>query len=355
MRRFVDAIVQTPKLANLVRFLELGTLSEEPDNGIKYDTTLILPLLDETVCAAEQRAKWKQGLESGVTEAWLALLIPRITSLRKISIEWPSSGRVVVGYRRRSRRASHASIVQVPSDAQTVGAHARRGSMVATKKHTDTSVAFVGDHRIDLAVCDAGQNGFKGWIGSCKALRSFRFTHGGTGMGQETFNPRALQSLSLQKESLESILIRSEDFYDPTETQESMGFAEITVLKHLSIGLQDLIGINEDEEPITELRDTLPYSIETLHFYECVELFGWAVEQLKSLIDVRRMPNLATLTLESPVAEDSEHQQRLDHLGYACKEAGICLNTISTGRSRVQVWVEDPDQPGLRRICVGSI
>ena len=105
--QFLYAIVRNPKLADSVRVLHLACWETREDHysppplvlesrdgsetDFEYDVAVIRTLLDEPTCSEEEKTRWNQDVELGITDAWLALLIPRLRALQKINLTWPFS------------------------------------------------------------------------------------------------------------------------------------------------------------------------------------------------------------------------------------------------------------------------
>lgn len=98
---FLYTVVRNPELAVCVQSLALACWethvdwetdrkSEKTIERPNFDGDLIRKLVDEaTEYPEEEKSKWLQDLEEFYDDAWLALLIPRLTGLRKIGFEWP--------------------------------------------------------------------------------------------------------------------------------------------------------------------------------------------------------------------------------------------------------------------------
>jgi hypothetical protein len=100
---FLYTVTRNPKLAGYVRSLALAawdTLYRPEDitrteerialYALDFDGDLIRKLVGEaTNYTEEEKLKWLHDLETFVDDAWVALLIPRLTGLRKIGFEFP--------------------------------------------------------------------------------------------------------------------------------------------------------------------------------------------------------------------------------------------------------------------------
>lgn len=365
--QFLYVVARNPKLANSVRILELDCW-ETRDNhysppplvlksrdgsekDFEYDATVIQKLLDESTCSEEEKTQWKQDVQFGITDAWLALLIPRLKALRKINLTWPFSQDTLYVSKMLDRAVSgespgfphldeaFGSWYDSENGADTTLMHpflrfpAMRKlggfSLVENAHDSDqtrpSSSFFSRITDIDLLRTNASY-GMRYWIESCKVLRSFRINHGGPLVGDDDFNPRALyQSLLLHKKTLERIWLGSDEELLSDDSPWIGSFVDFPVLKTLKVSIRGLALLDDEDEPTRELINLFPPSLENLYLWECDrELFGWAIEQMESLIDSELLPKLATLNFESPKIEDLD--DKLEQLGRRCEAAGIAFN-----------------------------
>jgi hypothetical protein len=93
--QLLSTIVRKPKYASMVQALDLGAWETKGicdahgyPSDFDFDRGLTEKLVREATSDDSRQEKWIKHLEMGVTDAWLALLIPRLTNLRKISIVW---------------------------------------------------------------------------------------------------------------------------------------------------------------------------------------------------------------------------------------------------------------------------
>jgi hypothetical protein len=323
------------------------------EKDFELDMTVIQTLLDESTYSEEERTQWKQDVQFGITDAWLALLIPRLRALRKINLTWPFSrdrlyvskmlDRAVSGEEPGFPHLDEAfgSWYDTENGADTTLMHPFLGFPAMSKlggfsleenardsNQTRPSSSFFSRITdIDLARTNASY-GMRYWIVSCKVLKSFRINHGGATVGDNDFNPRALyQSLLLHKKTLERIWLGSDEELFSDDSPWMGSFVDFPVLKTLKVSIKGLALLDDEDEPTRELTKVFPPSLENLYLWECdSELFGWAIEQLESLIDSELLPKLATLNLESPKMEDLDDQQKLEQLGRRCEDRGIAFN-----------------------------
>ncbi|KAJ5196724.1 hypothetical protein N7449_007203, partial [Penicillium cf. viridicatum] len=90
---FLYAVTRTPRLASYVRSLNLkcrdtkNADSEIDPQRVGFDDNLVHKILSERMgYFEEERSKWLKDLERDNSDAWLALLIPQLNELRKLSL-----------------------------------------------------------------------------------------------------------------------------------------------------------------------------------------------------------------------------------------------------------------------------
>ena len=59
------------------------------------DANRVHALVDGVNCPGDEKVQWKEDLEAGMADAWLTLLLPRLTSLEKPNMIWPFGRREV--------------------------------------------------------------------------------------------------------------------------------------------------------------------------------------------------------------------------------------------------------------------
>ncbi|KAF9884008.1 hypothetical protein FE257_002396 [Aspergillus nanangensis] len=331
--QFLYAIVRNPTLANSVRVLELGcweTRKDDSETDFEYDEAVIQTLLDESTCSEEEKTQWEQDVKFGITDAWLALLIPRLRALRKINLTWPFS---------RDRLYVSKMLVRAVSGEGPGFPHLDEafGSWYDTENGANTTlmhpflefpaVRKLGGFSLEENVHDSGQSRPCSSISSRITDIEGQMRHTAC-VGYDDFNPRALyQSLLLHKNSLERIWLGSDEEPLSDDNPWMRSFVDFSVLKTLKVSIKGIAFLDNEDEPTRQLTNVFPPSLENLYLWECDrELFGWAIEQLESLIDSEHLPKLTTLNFELPKMEDPDDQQKLEQLGRQCEDAGIAFN-----------------------------
>lgn len=379
---FFNSIIRHPEYAKAVNSLNLKCWKYQwdyfgdgygytwvglPDKStFTYDVDTIGPMVSKAKMTEQKREQWTEDIECGIEDAWLALIVPQLTQVRRLQITWPSNfflGDPEGWLLRMLERAALEGTPVFPhlEEAQfgwyalglTLSSNTllpffkfpSMRKLTASCVEDDTPppnpdapiVPTSGITEIVLCHSNYTSLGLRGWVAACKALKAFSFEYDGRPKKEDFFNPEpVVQSLLLHKATLESIHIRSPKephtiFESEGEAAKIESFAEFTVLKHLNIGVDDLVEMTSPED----LRDTLPSSLETLHL-DCLneELFHMTVLQLEKLVAWRCMPKLACLTVEAcrrPRIPDDALRAELKGLRTRCEEAGISLQAFNRG------------------------
>ena len=352
------AIVREEKFASAVRYLELISWDvpdcPHPNNEpFEYDAELMHRLVGEVQCPEERKDPWEKHLESGVDDAWLGLLIPRLNGLRKIVLNWPHSAEWVPDMLVRAASENTSPFPRLEEAYSSwwdteYGVEASLSlpffKLPSMRKIGGYMVVDDPDdprpltHSSPITEIDLDQSasidGMRTWIESCQALKHYRICYGGATVSDEDMNTPAIrQSLELHKTTLESVWI--------CPNSEMLGrrpwigsWSEFTSLKCLHVAFPDLFGVDDDAAmPFRRLGDILPPSLEKLYICECKgHYLSWAPKKLEELIDQRVLPHLKHLTLEGypgGVIYKPETQQPFHQLKQRCDEAGIIFNAYS--------------------------
>ncbi|KAJ5218150.1 uncharacterized protein N7498_000249 [Penicillium cinerascens] len=369
---FLYAITRTPKLASHVRTLEVGSWDTDYGHGEKAceklgsDRNLIHKLVNDTTGYSDkERSKWINALKRGVTDAWLALLLPRLKALRKLSLTWPYGADYVLSMLQRASReeipvfphleevyatwydtenAAHSNFMHpffsFPSMRKLGGWKFDEPEDSDYEPDPDEIFEYpepcleappprcsnITD--IDLHETNAAR-GMRIWVQACKELKSFRIVHGGALISHNDIQPRKIyESLSLHKATLESIWIGNTEDTEWDNYDEWMGsFADFTALKFLYARAANLVGLDMDDNPARRLKDVLPPSLETLYLRLRKED---GFEQLIEFIGSEDVPKLSALYLEIDRGNDPEQPERLEFLKQLCLEKGILFHVPDT-------------------------
>ncbi|CAG7944066.1 unnamed protein product [Penicillium nalgiovense] len=363
VNQLFNAIARRPQLASAVRSLRLESWDTEDDAGdinceFEYDAGLIGGLVAGTCWSTQPYDQ----LRRGNTDAWLALLIPQLKGLRRISICYPHGSEYV---ERMFVKASKEDVTAFPRLVEAFAewydtedsipatcmepffkfpAMRRIGgsSMVDSGREEGQPriTPFSGVTDIDLEMTNT-ECGFGVWIESCKALKTFRLNVGGEMIsdGPDLVTDPLRESISLHKASLEAFWLCGES-YQEDDIGWMGSFTDFNVMKYLHISISMLAKLDDNLEPTRDLVALLPPSLETLYLCHCHnELLEWAVDQIEELIESKALARLTSLGLEgygpSEVHQNSlETMRKLEELDKRCAEAGVFF-AASIGSHRV--------------------
>ncbi|KAJ6132686.1 hypothetical protein N7471_007901 [Penicillium samsonianum] len=382
---FLYAVIRIPRLASYVRSLKVKSWDTDNANNERYpqkigfDGNLVYKIVGERTGYSEQeRSKWLEDLERDNSDAWLALLIPQLKQLRKLSLIWPCGSYYVLDMLEKVAieeepvfphlKEAYAAWWDSEGGFQSHYMHAffnfpsmRKVGCYMLKeyeRHDDDEYEFESDDSelpkretlsqqcsnitdIDLQDSNAGE-GMREWIQACKALKSFRVVHGAGVVSGDHFQPRKIyESLSLQKSTLESIWVEAHDgVYIDTDDEWMGSFVGFTALKLICASLPNLVGFDDGNLPVRKLRGVLPSSLETLYVsVDREESFNRAIDQLVELAASKSFPKLAAIHLEYYHLREPKNATRLEWLEQRCQEAGVlCVPHDSKG------WVQGEKQ-----------
>lgn len=377
--QFFYKVVRNPKLASMVQELSLGSwdtrssMAGPASLDSEFDRDLMERLLQETSTDTQTRAEWMKDLEDGVTDAWLALLIPRLTNLRKISLVWAHDAFYVY----RMFEAASKSKTPVFSHLEEAwGAHwdtemgtdtdmmkpflkfhtmrkiggfmlyepeafdgteEEEGEWTPRNRLETSNIGFSTITDIDLRLTNAA-DGLQGWIRACKVLKSFRLAEGGSIVSDVASNRERLYSaLSDHKTTLRAISITQDPdhvHHDEEDHPPKVSFAEFPSLEILHAPCADVVGLDTEDRPTQSLPDVLPPSLKILSLcFVDVDLYEWLIEQCESLLDANVCPNLESICLESYVFGSPDMVRKADELKRRCHESGIALQLFKVESS----------------------
>ncbi|OKL55942.1 hypothetical protein UA08_08624 [Talaromyces atroroseus] len=361
---FMHTIVQRPKLAEAVRDLYVYSwdVSAATDN-FHCDPNLISQLLDEINQPDDERDEWEEDAQDGVCDAWLGLILPRLTNLRSIVVVLPygsayfhqilrkaALGDVrafskleaayITWYGERGAVASPylMSFLHFPSMRRLGGSRIAEYDPTSTELFTGEMdelplIESSGITHIEFQRSNNTEDGMLHLIGSCKALRSFRLGYGGVMTSDDDFHPRALvESLKRHKTSLERLWVEI-DCEDPIDGEDMLigSLVEFTALKHLHVRLPDLLNFGHFGEgpPRNALKDVLPPSLDTLYLSWCNPVhLQYLPQQLDELIQSRRESQLMKFDIQDE-GEVELTDPLIEQLRDICSAAGIVFKFVS--------------------------
>lgn len=375
---FLYTVARNPELAKYVQSLGLAAwethnhweTTRVPAKTIRrpeFDSHLIRKLVDAAAYYPEdEKAKWLQDLEKFYDDAWLALLIPQLTRLRKIGFEWPfgSSHVSMMLYQAAMNGGSRWPNLQVVNmswyDTENAllsyqmhpffkfpSVRKVSGWKIAEKLKEEEDFEPDPDElpdltdilqdvilpprcsnvtHIDLSETNAAE-GMREWIQACKTLKSFRIIHGGVCISEECLQPRKLyNSLTLHKSTLEALWVgHDEHGSDGDNDSQWMGpFVDFSALKFIRLSLSNLVGLDEQGSLKRKISDVAPSSLETLFLELAWEGFCDVVDDLAWIATSKKFFKFSTLHIQTYYeSSDPEENLKVEWLRRRCRESGV--------------------------------
>lgn len=373
---FLAMVLRIPNLATDVRFLDLGSwdsfhAAQVDEFELEYDTDLLHPLVDELNCSTEEKEMWKLDLKSGITDAWLALLLPRLPNLERIRFVRPHQWNakyvdLMLGRADPQHspmfsqlREVHAAIIngigapisvlfpffKFPAIRKIVALRFY-DSRNTTAPLPPPTPNFSEVTDLGLQRCES-EEGMEAIIASCKVLKSFRLTWGGAGFSSEgVFWGGILDALCRHETTLTSLSLCADlpIHHWMDEDWEASGFLEdFTALQHLHIGstlFLDLLGE-------LALQEILPPSLQSLCICGARSLYlGHLIGLCTGLIEGNALPKLASLCIVSVELDGPPDFGGVGDLRRLCQESDVSLRLI---HKKWPCWegeeVEESDVP----------
>ncbi|KAJ5257091.1 hypothetical protein N7478_013195 [Penicillium angulare] len=332
-------------------------------------------------------AGWETSEDSDLEEvyddAWLALLIPRLTGLRKTGFEWPFGSSHVIKmlckaainggnclphleevsmcwYDMENAVDSYQMhpFFEFPSVRKVSGWKVAESAKEEEEEEEDFELVrneILKDVSlpprcsnimdIDLSETNAAE-GMREWIQACKTLKFFRIIHGGGLISYDDLQPRKLyNSLSLHKSTLEAIWVEADEHgSNGNNDDEGMGsFVDFSALKLLRLSLYNLIVFDDQGSPTRKISDVIPSSLEILFLDIAWEGFCDALKDLADIATSGKFSKIAALHIEtSNELSSPEKDEKVEWLQHRCREVGVACH-IYNRRSRdywedIRLW-----------------
>jgi hypothetical protein len=372
---FFNTILRRPELALAVRFLHLDSWDTESDLDRRTDEQmreireawvrrLFKKIVRDDSRFAHDTQFWLDGVDSCITDTFLALSMPRFANLRHLGIEYPygaeSFNRFVTAgvadvfphleelfiswYDTENGIDAYRAIpfFSIPSLIKVSGSMVRGGGAEDTP---EKGARFSNVTDIDLDN-SAVSDGLSAWINLCRELRSFRYMHGGGMISWDDLVPSAFgETLRPHAASLQRLWIEIE-----TQELENGGVDEsemwigsledYTALKILGIPpaiLLDMENVSPGEEVSRNLSNVLPRSLAFLCLTNCPEYeLSWLPGQLEDMLRVKRCPDLKMLVVQT--WDTRLWETALDGVKGLCEEAGVGLKIRTSGYMYTSAW-----------------
>lgn len=349
--RLLTALQENPDIGPLIQHLKLhfSVWHEEyweEDN--LPDIKRFQPLVEQASHSSKHSENWINDLKSGITDAWVALLVPALEGVKSLELDFSSNSDYFLPM------VARAAARECPFDSKPVFQNLENvvikmednvkssydmgdllpffcfpaiqsfsGHSIVEmsgtgyyKQYPQLSLMSSGLKKLNLGLqgpCN-GSHGFANAIKLCKGLEIFEYQHDDKVVWGDCyipFIPRAFYiSLFTQKDSLREIRLNNrgehpwhEEVDDPEEFLVGPfgSMTEFHHLRELQIPWGTLLQVDEDEQPTVRLSDVLPQNLEYLSLADCREDdFQVIVENLQDLLLFRqtRFPKLKILQVQ---------------------------------------------------------
>lgn len=355
LQSFLGSILRRPELAGAVRVLNFDRWQDKPSTGhveiANEERPLLIDWARNISQSDEEHAQWGQDLQHGVSEAWIALLLPLVNNLRQLRLVYPKHNnyldrtlyRAVNGERPAFRSLQEVSLSHLEDDADdTKGTHlpsqilpffqlpvmrTLSADMVLESDSAQeawglpSSRPLVGSPSPISEITLNASNGSKGMeslIASCSSLRTLKYQHSDSHLHAEGYQPAAFyRSLAGSRNTLETLWLDNCGHHLPftiagaNETHDEWfgSLTEFTALKDMRIRLPNLLDVRYQLEPSTTLPDILPYSLESLYIEGCKEnTLSMLLNQVRMVLGQRtsRFPALRRVDIEGFFHDEEE-------------------------------------------------
>lgn len=370
-RSFLGAILRRPELTRAVRELDFhswkSTTASEDRDPAKHDMPMFADWARVVSHSEDEHMQWKDDLEAGVGDAWVALLLPLLSNLHHLRLAYHKNN---VYLNRTLQRAMYG---EKPFDTQPAFCCLREASLNHLDEGNDAKSNYLpsqilpffrfpsmrvisadsvieyppteeeangetnaeplmGSSSIDEIKLNSsnGRQGMESLITSCASLRSFKYQHSDSHASAEGYRPSAFyQSLANSKNTLETLWL---DYYGQHHTFTAAGLneshdewfgplADFSVLKDIRIRMPNLLDIRYQSEPSSPLTNVLPSSLESLYVEGCKENnLSILLSQLETVIKSQqsRFPSLTRLDVEGFFHDEEDYEDS----GYDASTAG---------------------------------
>ncbi|OJJ84489.1 uncharacterized protein ASPGLDRAFT_73976 [Aspergillus glaucus CBS 516.65] len=355
LRSFLGSILRRPELAWAVRVLHFDHWQDKQSTGHVNIANEERPLLTDWTRdisqSDEEHAQWEQDLQYGVSDAWIALLLPLVSNLRQLRLIYPRHNtyldrtlyRAVNGECPAFRSLQEVSLSHLEDDAddtkgnylpsqilpffqlplmhtlsadmvlESDSAQEARGSPPSNPL-TDSPSSI---SEITLNASN-GSKGMQSLIASCSSLKSFKYQHSDSHLHAEGYQPSAFyHSLAGKRNTLETLWLDNCGQHLPftiagaNETHDEWfgSLTEFTALKDMRIRLPNLLDVRYQLDPSTPLPDILPHSLESLYIEGCKEnTLSMLLNQVRMVLGRRtsRFPALRRVDIEGFFHDEEE-------------------------------------------------
>lgn len=350
-RSFLQAVLDRPALARAVRELDLKDWHAKPATDHEQPDITQCALLNDCLHSVSQspdeRSQCEEGLRNGLSDAWIALMLPLLSRLRKlhlthaartpcldrtmqraINLGSPSGTspafrcleEVSLHYREdldclvHDQRQDHDTgdaqssstlilpFFQLPSVraiiADSVVDPSADFPAVSEPKAEDADeedqvMGSSNITEIDLRT-SSGNHGMESLVASCANLKSFKYQHSDSHVLSHGYQPSAFyRSLTRSKGTLQTLWLDHYGSHYPftaaglnqTHDEWFGSLSDFVSLREVRIRLPNLLDVRYQNEPTAPLVECLPPSLETLYIESCEERqLSMLVSQLQTVI-----------------------------------------------------------------------
>lgn len=326
VRSFFLSIANRPFLASAVRELDLSGWQPGFTSDAERDQLRSCSLIEQQVKrsshSGDEKERWENDLSNGSGDAWVALILPMLSSLRQLHLNYsthvphlerimqraifcerpPCSEpafqylREVSLHYRHDFDLLHArdntpiapnspgsaillSFFRLPSVRKVIANSVVDPSSTEAERETPETPAagYSSMTEIDFRA-SSGNQGMEMLIATCANLKSFKYQLSDANVLSRGYQPAAFRrSLARSKETLHTLWL---DHYgehyaftvaglNQSRDEWFGSLADFTALRELRIRLPNLLDIQYRTEPSTDLIECLPPSLETLFIEGC--------------------------------------------------------------------------------------
>lgn len=368
IKNFLCTVTRAPRLADHVRSLRVMGMNFEKsgikEDKVEVDGNLLQKLLSERIgYTEEEKSRWLKDLDREEhCDCWLALLIPQLKQLRRLSINWPYAECYVFDMITRAVMEKepilrHLEEISVNWRVGFNGVPTHRifsfFSLPLVRKIRCDKVAEYdesGDNgendgqsspihlrrivlpprsssitHIEMTNANAGK-GMQELVRACKTLKSFRILIEPLVCPRKDYQPRKIyESLFPHRLTLKCLWIEPNDgCYTDTYDEWIGSFAHFSNLETIVIPFPNLVGFDEHSQPMRRICDVLPRSLKILYLIlREGDGFITTMEQLVELATLKYLPSLSAVHLQSYSLEISENVAKLEWAKQKYEGTGI--------------------------------
>ena len=401
LRGLCHLFLEKPNYARLVRHVTIryafsdGTQlgREEGDEEFDSDLEVVGKVFQDAIKAASrsefEEAEWlKHASWIDHTDALLALMLPKLTQLKKLDLMLMDGDSYVKRMLERFCRG------EKPFDVQPAFSNLTEIMHTYSLEHGGVSPTYTGlfgqlpsvraiyGHRIgstsddivlqiprshescvthiELKDCRIDAFDLKHLLCPHKGLRTLIYEIGGYLLSQSQINTRTLRSaLSSVETSLQNLWIDFEcsaamDIVDETDELKPISFVEFETLKYLRIATPLISGYpTDDGEIVAErlLENVFPRSVQTLVLVHYDVLLGFFTlfVAIQELLRQKRLglevPELKLLIIEGDIInsfqEDVDLRREFDAVLKDAGRSGVAVKLVDNQRATVSMRLEE--------------